>query len=831
MNNIEAKDITHRLASRADAVAAYLLPSGRLDGNEWRSGDVSGAPGQSLGVHLTGDKAGVWTDFATGEGGDLLDLWQSVRGVDFKQALQEAAEYLGVDTTTERPRPKAKPLPVRTSPPDGVDGVSRFTYTDASKRPVIYVTRQDTPDGKRIRQWGHGPDGKGWMPSLKHAPNPRPLYRLPAILKAGGTVCIHEGEKAVVAAWKASLHGTHTTTIGGAGNAHHSDFTPLNGRDVCIIPDNDEPGEKHAAQVARLATEAGAKSVRVVRLPGLLAKGDVVEWLAAGGTDEQWRKLIAEAKPADIKGGAADDWPDPVSLPSGLAPVNDFDAELLPEALRSFVTDIAERMQCPPDFPAVTVMVSLGALIGRRCGIHPKRKDDWLAVPNLWGAIVGRPSLMKSPAVQQGMKPFDALIAKASKKHAEAMTDYSIKAEAYAGKKDAWKKEVRKAATDGKPTDGMPPPVKPDEPIERRLRTNAGSVECLINLLNENPDGLMMFRDELTGWLRNLDKPGKEGDRQFYLEAWNGNGSGFDYDTFTHGHLHCDSLCLSMLGSIQPGPLSHLIADAAKGGGGDDGMIQRFQLLVYPDSPGVWHNIDRWPDTEAKARVRRIFERLDKMAFPATDEGIPALRFDNEAQALFGEWRAELEAKVSGEESTLIEAHLAKYRSLMPSLALLIHLAEVADREAALTPVTVDAAARAAAWCEYLESHARRVYGMHAMAEVEGARTLLAKLMRGDIQSPFTARQVYRNHWSRLASPAEVEAACGILQDHDWLRSEEVRGDTGRPTVTYTLNPKAAKKASGGLPTQVSKVPKPPFDTFGTALPSPLTDEKQAVTA
>jgi len=525
------------------------------------------------------------------------------------------------------------------------------------------------------------------------------------------------------------------------------------------------------------------------------------------------------------------DWPDPVSLPSGLAPVNAFDVELLPEALRGFVTDIADRMQCPPDFPAVTVMVSLGALIGRRCGLHPKRKDDWLAVPNLWGAIVGRPSLMKSPAIQQGMKPFDALIAEASKKHAEAMTDYAVEAEVYAGKKDAWKKAVRKAAADGKPTDGMLPPAKPDEPIERRLRTNAGSVECLINLLNENPNGLMMFRDELTGWLRNLDKPGKEGDRQFYLEAWNGNGSGFDYDTFTHGHLHCESLCLSILGSIQPGPLSHLIADAAKGGGGDDGMIQRFQLLVYPDSPGTWRNIDRWPDTEAKARVRRIFERLDKMTFPATDEGIPALRFDNEAQALFDEWRAELEAKVSSEESTLIEAHLAKYRSLMPSLALLTHLAEVADRDAALTPVTVDAAARAAAWCEYLESHARRVYGMQAMAEVEGARTLLAKLMRGDIQTPFTARQVYRNHWSRLASPAEVEAACGILQDHDWLQSEEVRGETGRPTVTYTMNPKAAKKASEGLPTQVSKVPKPPFDTFGTALPSPPTDEKQAVTA
>ncbi len=298
MRNIEAKDIATRLADHPLAVAEYLLPSGKLDGNEWRAGDVSGAPGKSLGIHLAGDKAGVWQDFATGKGGDLLDLWQAVRGCDFKQALDESADYLGMDTTQDRPKPK--PLPVRTSPPDGVDGVSRFTYTDTDKRPVIYVTRKDTTDGKSIRQWGRGPDGKGWMSNLKHAPRPRPLYRLPAILKAGGTVCIHEGEKAVVAASKAHLRGIHTTSISGAGNARHSNFTPLKGRDVCIIPDNDEPGEKHAQQVARLATDAGAKSVKIVCLPGLPAKGDVVEWLQADGTDEQWCRLL-DATKAEIE--------------------------------------------------------------------------------------------------------------------------------------------------------------------------------------------------------------------------------------------------------------------------------------------------------------------------------------------------------------------------------------------------------------------------------------------------------------------------------------------------------------------------------------------------
>jgi len=182
------------------------------DGESWRTSCPSS-------LHAHGNRKSPALSISEGNDGAVLikchagcgadDIVGAI-GLDLKD-LFPPKEY----KTTRKPE---RPLPVSSSPPDGVDGESRFTYTDASKQPVIYVTRKDTPDGKSIRQWGHGPDGKGWMPSLKHAPKPRPLYRLPAILKDDGTVCIHEGEKAAVAACKASLHGIHTTTIGGAGN-------------------------------------------------------------------------------------------------------------------------------------------------------------------------------------------------------------------------------------------------------------------------------------------------------------------------------------------------------------------------------------------------------------------------------------------------------------------------------------------------------------------------------------------------------------------------------------------------------------------------------------
>jgi hypothetical protein len=87
-----------------------------------------------------------------------------------------------------------------------------------------------------------------------------------------------------------------------------------------------------------------------------------------------------------------DAWDDPVSLPEGLPPVAPLDPAMLPEPLRGWIMDVSERMQIPPDFAAAGAVVVAGSLIGRKVGIHPKRRDDWLVVSNLWGAVVGRPS-------------------------------------------------------------------------------------------------------------------------------------------------------------------------------------------------------------------------------------------------------------------------------------------------------------------------------------------------------------------------------------------------------------------------------------------------------
>lgn len=90
------REISERLAESVESVCRHLFPKGEREGQEWRVGSLDGEVGKSLGIHLSGNKAGVWSDFATEESGDLLSLWMKGRGISLKEAMKEATAYLGI---------------------------------------------------------------------------------------------------------------------------------------------------------------------------------------------------------------------------------------------------------------------------------------------------------------------------------------------------------------------------------------------------------------------------------------------------------------------------------------------------------------------------------------------------------------------------------------------------------------------------------------------------------------------------------------------------------------------------------------------------------------
>lgn len=487
-------------------------------------------------------------------------------------------------------------------------------------------------------------------------------------------------------------------------------------------------------------------------------------------------------------------WNEPIPLPEGLPPVMEFDESLLPETTRGWIVDIAERMQIPQDFSAASSLVVTSSLIGRQCGIFPKEKDDWLVIPNLWGAVIGRPSLLKSPAIAEVIKPLNSLIEQARLDYQSDCTRYEERKLIIEAQTSALKENLKKAAKNNSSSDDLQNFIKESpvyeefennfpRPKERRFKTEDGTVAKIGEILQENSNGILIHRDELTGWLRSLDMYGREGDRAFYLESWNGQG-GFTVDRVGRGTLHIPALCLSILGGIQPGPLNTYVCQANTSGSGDDGLLQRFQVTVWPDVPKSWKNIDRWPDTVAKQKAYDLFQKLVNLQIHSTQNSVPGIRFDPSAQAIFNEWRHTLEHRLRDDElSPSLESHLAKYRSLMPSIALILYLSEVVSEGKEILSVTESCALRAIGWCEYLESHARRLYSAKQTPSMESAKALLELIKKGKVKDEFTPRDIYRNQWSKLTTPDETREAIKILVDFGWLRLK-----TSKPEV-YILHP------------------------------------------
>ena len=494
----------------------------------------------------------------------------------------------------------------------------------------------------------------------------------------------------------------------------------------------------------------------------------------------------------------SEQWPKPKPLPAGLAPVEAFSSEFLPDALAPWVDDIANRLQCPPDYVAVTALTAVGAVIGRRIGIKPQAKTDWIEIPNLWGAFIGRPGMLKSPAMGEALKPIHRLEAEAAKENEIAQQAYAAGLDAYKLRREVNKTLVREKLKANKNTEiDLDLGGEPKEPTPVRYRTNDSTYEGLGELLISNPNGILVERDELTSLLKQLDRDEQAVARGFYLSGWSGTQP-YTFDRIIRGHRHIEAVCISVLGNTQPARSIEYVRAANLGGAGGDGLFQRFGLLAWPDTPGEWHNVDEYPNGRAREKAWQTFDRMARLDTQAAlklgaEKGpfdtAPYLRLEEAAHEVLLGWRTDLERRLrSGEMSPALEGHLAKYRKLVPSLALINHLAD-----GGTGPVSHRALLKALAAAHYFESHARRVYGSASESELAAAKAILKHIRNGDLKDGFTARDVHQRGWAHLSEREQVGAGLSLLVDLDYLSPccPSIRADGGRPKVTYLVNPRS----------------------------------------
>lgn len=469
------------------------------------------------------------------------------------------------------------------------------------------------------------------------------------------------------------------------------------------------------------------------------------------------------------------DRPTPIPLP-GLPSVPPFDLEMLPESLRAYIADVCDRQGCPLDFVAVAAMVALSGAVGCRRTVRAKLHDNWIAVPNLWGMIVGRPSSMKSPALDAATAPLREIERDAAQAYEEAKQAYEIEERLHKlSAKDADKAAQSKLRTDpdaARAHLAAHEQSAPDAPSRERLIVNDATVEKLQEIMADNPLGLVLVRDELAGWLQKLDAEEQSEARSFMLTAYSGKES-FTVDRIGRGTIHIPRACMAAIGGIQPSRVSRLIRGAVTGLS-DDGLLQRFQIVTWPDDPGNWQWRDRVPHRGAQEAYHATFRALH--ALPVADE---PLRQSEAAHRLFRAWHESLRQEtVSGRLHPAIESHLGKMPEAILSLALLSELADDPDAQ----EIGEAAMLRALAWSDYLRAHVHRLYATASSPETAAARTILGK--RKELSDGFTARDVHRKGWTGIDSAEIARDALEMLTDfhHLYARADS---NGGRPTDRY----------------------------------------------
>ncbi len=267
------EEVRAQILGKLEGVLGGMFPAGKTRKSAFLIGDVLGSPGNSLEIVLNGEKAGLWTDRATGQGGDIFDLIAVHMALDihrdFGNILQEAQRLCG--QASKRPARKES----KNSNLDELGpATAKWDYLDSEGKLLAVVYRYDPPGGrKEFRPW----DAKRRRMA---PPEPRPLFNQPGMLNSDSVVLV-EGEKSAQALIECGVCAT-TAMHGANAPVDKTDWTPLVGKAVLIWPDKDKPGWEYVDRASQAILKSGARTCHILYPPEDCPEG----WDAADARDE-----------------------------------------------------------------------------------------------------------------------------------------------------------------------------------------------------------------------------------------------------------------------------------------------------------------------------------------------------------------------------------------------------------------------------------------------------------------------------------------------------------------------------------------------------------------
>ena len=439
-----------------------------------------------------------------------------------------------------------------------------------------------------------------------------------------------------------------------------------------------------------------------------------------------------------------------------------FDTSLLPTSIGAYADDQAELMGIDPSIIGIACIVSAAAAIDDRVTIQPKKNDPtWTESPRLWGAVVGDPSVMKSPGIAKAVAPL--------KRHESQFRKEFLK------EYKAWKQKAEGV----KDKSQLPP-----EPVQKRLLVADATVEKIGMILAEQPPrGILCFQDELNGLLAGMDayKNGQGKDRAAWLEAY--NGGSMTVDRVSRGSLYVENWSISVLGGIQP-EVIHAYAKNTN----HDGMLQR---MIIVEARAAVNDVDRAPDTGAQEAYDGVIDRLLAIDPAWMEQTVVTL--SEGAQQVRNEFKSQVSNLIRVVENAPAKAALAKWNGLFSRLLLVYHCIDTVDEHGDLNSMAVSAeqAQRVSnLMLNVLLHHLIKFYsGMDTAGD--HAKELSA-LILAQGWDRFTVKRDLNRYWkiSRNLPAWSIDAVLDRLEAFSWIYPDGTAklNERGRASA-YLINP------------------------------------------
>lgn len=439
-------------------------------------------------------------------------------------------------------------------------------------------------------------------------------YRLPELLQAGlgAIVFIVEGEKDCDTLHKFGFIATSNMGGSNASRAFQDWSQYFSGRRLFIIPDNDAPGEKHAAAVYEILREVAA-SIHIIRLPGVREKGDVTDWLMTeDGSPERLQLLCKEAEelarevpplqPAMqtddtfVMGDAyegVDQLEDDEKYDASWKP---FPVNLLPIEQAEYINEVGRMLSCDPAYVVLSSIVTMGTGIGnsRVCVLN----EEWTEPSVFWGCLIAEGSTTKSPAGDKGAWPLLELHSDFVKANNEAQQVYDEEMKIF--KLNGHAKEPGKK-------DEAPLKI-PELEKFRRVKVKDITVEKLAEVMYDNPKGIALVTDELASWFGSFTRYKSAGiagtDMPFWLEVIRAGTHDVDRKGGNRPSIHIQRAGCSVYGNTQRETLANLVSNDFF----SSGFVARILFAMPPKNRKVF--IRGGIDAGVKHRYRETFRKL-----------------------------------------------------------------------------------------------------------------------------------------------------------------------------------------------------------------------------